>query len=148
MSGVAWPDVRDRLVAAAPTVVGAGVSVYDGPIVSNDSPAAYLVIGHTPSTGDDSAGRFDQSVGPDGFSALETGTVVGELGAVTGDSTVPTVWATFTALAAWIQADQTLGGTLTPGSTVTVSADVVEAQTTTGAVQRLLLTFAYTTRLP
>lgn len=146
---VAWADVRDRLVTDLPDVVGSSVRVYNGPVVSNDSPPAYLAIGNVPSSaGQESAGSFSQDVGPDGFSALETGTIRGELAAVAGSTQIPSVFDTFTAITSYLQADQTLGGTLLPGSTVTVSADVEQSQTTSGAVQRLLLTFAYTTRLP
>ena len=143
---VAWPAVRSRLAAALPPVVG--VPVYDGPVVTGDNPAAYLTIAARPSTGADASGNFSQDVGPDGFSALESGTVLGELAGVTGSTDVPDVFATFALIAAYIQTHQTLGGVLLPGSTLTVLADVEQSQTTSGAVQRLLLTFAYTTRLP
>lgn len=145
---VAWAAVRDWLATDLPTVVGSGVKVYNGPVVSNESPPAYLTIGNTPSSGGESAGSFSQDVGPDGFSALESGTVLAELAGITGSTAVPDVFTTFALIAAYIQAHQTLDGALLPGSTLTVSADVEQSQTTSGAVQRLLLTFAYTTRLP
>jgi hypothetical protein len=143
---VAWPDIRSRLAAALPPVVG--VPVYDGPVVTGDNPSAYLTIAARPSSGTEAAGGFAQDVGPDGFSALESGTVLGELAGVTGSTDVPDVFATFALIAAYIQTHQTLGGVLLPGSTLTVLADVEQSQTTSGAVQRLLLTFVYTTRLP
>ena len=65
----------------------------------------------------------------------------------TGSDDVPSVFATFDAIAAWIQADMTLAGVLSPNATCTASANVVQAQTRAGAVQRLLLTISYTTRL-
>lgn len=145
---VAWPSVRAALAASMPNVVGPSVRVYDGPVVTGETPAAYLTVGHTPSSDDESAGSFSQDVGPDGFSAIESGTVVAELAAVTGSTTIPDVFATFDAIAAYVQGDMTLGGTLLPGSTLTVSVDVEQSQTTSGAVHRLLLTFAYTARLP
>lgn len=144
---VAWPSVRASLAAVLPSVVGAGVKFYDGPVVSGESPDAYLALATRPSQ-DEGAGSFTQDVGPDGFSALESGTVVAEMAGVTGSTTVPDVFSTLDAIATYVQANQTLGGTLTPGSTVTISADVEQSQTTSGAVQRLLITFAYTTRLP
>lgn len=145
---VAWPAVRARLASALQSVVGAAVTVYDGPVVTGQNPTAYLTIAARPSSSDESGGSFAQDVGPDGFSALESGSVLCELAGVTGSTTVPDVFASFDAIAAHVQADQTLGGALLPGSTATVSADVEQAQTTSGAVQRLLLTIAYTTRLP
>lgn len=145
--GVAWQTVRAALAAVLPDVIGATM-FYNGPIVTGESPAAYLTLAHQPSQGEDGSGTFSQDVGPDGFSALEEGTVLAELAGVTGSTTVPDVFTTFAAIASYVQAHQTLDGALTPGSTLTVSADVEQAQTTAGAVQRLLLTFAYTTRLP
>lgn len=144
---LAWPLVRAHIAAALPSVLP-GVTVYDGPVVTGENPPAYLTIAAQPSGGGDGAGSFSQDVGPDGYSAVESGTVACELAAATGSTTVPNVFATFDAIAAFVQGDMTLGGTLLPGSTLTVSADVEQSQTTSGAVQRLLLTFAYTARLP
>jgi hypothetical protein len=144
---VAWPTVRARLAVQLPTVLGSSVTVYDGPVVSGEAPPSYLTIGDTPSTDDETGGTFTQEVGPDGFLVTETGTVLAELAAVSGDATVPDVFASFDLIAAWLQADMTLGGVLRPGSTCTVQAAVAQAQTSVGAVQRLILTFNYFTRL-
>lgn len=144
---VAWEAVKARLVAALPAVVGAGVAVYDGPSVSGESVSSYLTVGDQPSNDSASAGSFSHEVGPDGFTVTETGTVLCELGAVTGDTVVPSVFASFDAIVSHIQADQTLGGVLSPGATVAASADVVQGQTTAGAVQRLLLSINYFARL-
>lgn len=144
---VAWPAVRAYLAANLPGVVGAGVTVFDGPVVTGQDLDAYLTIADQASGDSASAGSFSQEVGPDGFSATETGTVLCELGAVTGGTDVPDVFATFDAIASHLQGNQTLGGTLTPASTVTASADVVQDQTSSGAVQRLLISIAYFTRL-
>lgn len=145
---VAWPLVRSHLASALPGVVGTSVTVYDGPVLDGGTPTTYLSIAAQPSTVDGSSGTFTQQVGPDGFSAEETGTVRCELGGVTGDTTVPDVFGTFGAIASYLQGDQTLGGVLQPASTVTASVDdVIEAQTRAGAVQRLLISIQYTTRL-
>ena len=143
---VAWEAVKAHLVTALPAVVG-NVVVIDGPVVTGTNPPAYITVGHTPSADVESAGSFTQDVGPDGYAAEEVGSVVCELAAHTGSTNVPTVFATFAAIAAWIQADMTLGGILSPNATCTASANVVQAQTRAGAVQRLLLTISYTTRL-
>ena len=142
---VAWESVRAELVAALPAVVGPSVKVYDGPVVTGENPPSYITVGHSPSATDESAGTFTQDVGPDGFDVAETGVVICELAASTGSTTVPSVFATFGAIAAWIQADMTLGGTLSANATCTASANVVQAQTRAGAVQRLLLTINYST---
>jgi hypothetical protein len=144
---VAWPTIRARLAAQLPTVLGPTVSVYDGPVVSGEAPPSYLTIADTPSTDDETGGSFTQEVGLDGFLVTETGTVLCELAAVSGDATVPDVFASFDLIASWVQTDMTLGGVLRPGSTCTVSAAVVLAQTSAGAVQRLIVTFNYFARL-
>lgn len=142
---VAWPTVRARLASHLPTVTG--VTVYDGPVVTGDSPAAYVTVAHQPSVDEDAAGSYEQAqTGPGGFLAEESGTVLLEVAAVTGDSTVPSAFGIGDKIHAWVQADQTLG-VLTPGSTSSVSVEVLQAQNTAGAVQRLLLTLSYTTRL-
>lgn len=144
---VAWNRVRDALWDQLPGVVPAGVKSYNGPLVSGNSPSAYLTVGHAPSSPDDTGGLFTQENGPDGYTATEDGFVVCELGAVTGTANVPSVFAAFDAIASHIQSDMTLGGVLAPGSTVTVGASVVEAQTKSGAVQRLIVTVQYLTRI-
>jgi hypothetical protein len=144
---VAWPTVRARLAAQLPTILGPSVTVYDGPAVSGEAPPSYLTVADTPSTDDETAGAFTQEVGPDGFVVVESGTILSELAAVSGAATVPDVFASFDAIASWVQADMTLGGVLGPGSTCTVQAAVAQAQTSAGSVMRLILTFNYFTRL-
>lgn len=146
MAAVAWQAVKARLVSALPAVIPTA-TVYDGPRVSGEDPAAYLTVGSAPSQSDESGGSFSQDVGPDGYSATETGSVVCELGATTGATDIPDAFGLFAAVAAWVQADMALGGTLSPGSTCTVNATVVQAQTRAGAVQRLILSVNYFTRL-
>lgn len=144
---VAWKRVRAALVANLPAVVGASVTVYDGPVVTGEAPSSYLTIADQPSSTDPSAGSFEHEVGPDGYSATETGTVLCELAGVTGGATVPDVFTTFDAIATWLQANQTLQGQLVPASTVTASATVLQEQNTAGAVQRLLIAVSYTTNV-
>src|SRR5213595_1969204 len=138
---VAWPAVRAQLVAQLPTVLGDSVTVYDGPIVSGEAPPSYFTTAETPSTTDEWGGTFTQEVGPDGYVVVETGTILCELAAVSGDASVPDVFASFDLIASWVQSDMTLGGILSSGSTCTVQAAVVQAQTSSGAVQRLIVTF-------
>lgn len=143
---VAWPLVRARLAEALPAVLGSSVTVYDGPVITGDNPAAYLTVAHQPSTDDDSAGGYTQThTGPGGFLAEETGTVLLEAAAVTGDPVVPDAFTLADAVHSWVQADQTLG-VLSQGSTSSVSVEVLQ-QNAAGAVQRLLLTLTYFTRV-
>lgn len=145
---VAWNAVRAKLASSLPGVVGQFVTVYDGPVISGENPPAALTIAYAPSlTPDSPIGRLVQDQAKDGYSATETGSVVCEVAAITGDSTVPDTFTIFGAIAAWLQADQTLGGTLNPGSTCYAAADVIQAQTTSGAVQRLIVTITYFARI-
>lgn len=142
----AWPSVRaalvDLLTAALPDA-----TVYDGPNLSGDSPSAYVCVGWQPSTDDESAGSYDQSrTGPEGFANEEVGKVLLEFGAVTGDPSVPSAFALVEGLQAAVQADQSLG-VLTGAPTVSLAVEVIEAQNQAGAVQRLLVTLSYTTRV-
>lgn len=144
---VAWPTVRARLASYLPTVVGAGVMVFDGPVTSGDSPAAYITVAHQPSTEDESAGSYEQTqTGPGGYLAEETGTVLLEVAAVSGDEVVPSAFAVVDLIHAWVQADQRLG-VLPQGSTSAVEVEVLQANNAAGAVQRLLVTLTYTTRV-
>jgi hypothetical protein len=145
---VAWPTVKDRLVALLPTLPGfAGVLVFDGPAVTGEAPAAYVTVGWQESTDDDTAGSYEQTqTGPEGFAAEETGTVLLEFAAVTGDVTVPSAFGLVDALQNSVQTDQTLG-VLGRGSTASLAVEVVQSQTTSGAVQRLLVSLTYFARL-
>lgn len=145
---VAWPTIRARLAAALPTIVGSTFTVYDGPVLTGDSPDRYLTIAHQPSAEDDSAGSYALTqTGPGGYLSEENGTVLMELGGVTGDPDVPDVFAAADAIHGWVQVDQTLG-VMNPGSTSSVSVEVLQAQNADGAVQRLLLVLTYFTRVP
>lgn len=143
MAGVAWLTVKNRLVAALPAVVGA--KVYDGPVVTGEHPTAYVTVGWSPAE-DNDAGSFDPDVAQDGFSSTETGSVVCEFAAVNGSARMPNAFAMLSAFAAWVQADMTLG-VLTQGSTCALSVRVVQAQTTAGATQRLIVSVNYFTRV-
>lgn len=134
-------------MTALPAVVGPSVKVYDGPVVTGENPPSYLTVGHVPSASETGAGTFTQDVGPDGYSASESGTVACELAASTGSTVIPNVFTTFGTISSWMQADMSLGGILTEDATCTAAANVVQAQTKAGAVQRLLITISYTTRL-
>jgi hypothetical protein len=142
---VLWPRVQDRLVTVLPAVL-VGAKVYGGPVVAGEKPARYLTVGCQPSTDGQSAGTYEQAQTLDGYAAQESGTVLMELAAVTGSTTLPDAFESASAISAWVQADQTLG-VMTPGSTSSLSVEVLQAQNKAGAVQRLLLTLNYFTRL-
>lgn len=144
---IVWPLVKAHLADVLPGIVGSSVTVYDGPVVTGQAPSAYLTIGDQPSSPSPGAGSFQQDVAPDGFSAVETGSVLCEMGAVTGSTSMPSIWETCSAITAYLQANRTLGGVLYAAGTVDFSGEPEAEQTTSGAVQRLLFSVNYQTRI-
>lgn len=140
---VLWPLARAALARELPAIVPTA-KVYDGDLPTNARPARYLTIGWQPATDEQLAGDFEQTPGPSGFLAQETGSVLMELAAVTGDTDTPDVFALAQALTTWVQQHQDLAGALSANATASLSVAVVEPQTRAGAAQRLLLTLTYT----
>lgn len=145
---IVWPLVKAHLVAVLPGIVGTGVTVYDGPVVTGQTPSAYLTVGDQPSVNSSGAGSFRQEVTElGGYTAAESGSVLCEMGAVTGSTSVPSIWESCAAITAYLHANQTLGGVLYAAGTVEFSGDPESEQTTSGAVQRLLFSVNYQTRI-
>ncbi len=147
MSSPVWPLVVAGLASGIGDRVTYGVSVLTGPVVSGDSPGAYVSVGYLPSQPESNAGGFIQSIDTSAaWSWQESGTVAVEVAALTGSSTLPDAFTVAGLISGYLAEDQTLGGLLSTDATVTTSCDVTNAQTTSGAVQRLILTISYTTR--
>lgn len=144
---IAWPIVKNRLVALLPTLTGWSItSVYNGPVVTGDAPTEFVTVGYVP--GEDFGGSFEQARGL-GDLPEETGAIRSEIVCSDGDTDMPTVEARAFELAdAWqaeVDRDPTLG-VLPQGSTTSLAVDVQPAQTTGGAVQRLTVTLSYFAR--
>jgi len=141
-----WPVVHARLVALLPTLAGWPPFVFDGPPVTGDDPQVYATVGYA--FGFDGAGRFSQTRAGNGFQVEETGSVQCEVVSVTGDVDLALMrsqaFALMDALDAELRRDQTLG-VLPQASTCSLSVDVVPAQATSGAVQRLPFSIDYFT---
>lgn len=147
---IVWPLVKAKLVEVIPTIEEFESStVYDGATPTGDRLASWVAVGWQPEVVDEagsySPGSFEQTPGPSGFAAEEAGAVLCELGSTTGDSEIPDVFALAAALIGWVQENQTLDGVLSVNGTASTSVEVLEAQSTAGATQRLLLTLTYTT---
>lgn len=143
-----WRTVHARLVELLPTLPGwSGVPVFDGPPVTGEVPQAYCTVGFA--FEEDSAGSFEHERAGNGFQLEETGGVRCELVATVGETDLARVRALafdlLDEVEKTIRADQTLG-VLPPASTTNLAVDVVPAQTTTGAQQRLPFTVGYFTR--
>lgn len=144
----AWPLVVNRLVAVLPTLSGwSGVTVYDGQMVTGDSPADFVTVGFVP--GEDFAGSYEQAR-PEAWAVEETGTVRSQLVSQVGDQNqTPARRARVFALAdaweQWVTADPTLG-VLAPSSTASLSVDVEPVQNSAGSAARLIVTVSYLAR--
>jgi hypothetical protein len=143
----AWPAVVARLVAYLPTLPGwSGVTVYDGPVTSQDYPADFVTVGYV--RGEDFGGSFEQVRGI-GEMTEESGTVRCELVSQTGDTDIAAVrarvFALFDAWQDYVYADPRLG-VLGVSSTSSLAADVQPVQNTSGAAQRLTVTLSYLAR--
>jgi hypothetical protein len=141
-----WPTVHDRLVTLLPTLPGwYGVDVFDGPTVTGDAPTDYASVGYVQLEG--SAGSYEFERHSDGWGTTELGAVRCEVVTAAGDTDIvgarARAFALIDALEASIRADQTLG-VLPTASTCRLVVDVLPAQTTAGAVQRLAFTVEYT----
>lgn len=146
-----WPQVKDRLHALALTLpaFAAPVQVYNGQPVTQDAPLTFATFGYALDV--DDVGGFEQTREGNGYFILETGSVVSEIVAWSGDpaeqgATATSAFALFDALQAAILADQTLG-ILAADATCTLSGAVRQLQTTAAAQTRLLVTASYSARL-
>jgi len=145
----AWPQVVDRLVTLLPALPGwLGVTVYDGPPVTQDAPADYVTVGYV--VGEDMAGDYEQTTAGLGGMLEESGTVRSELVCTTGNNALPAMRArAFALVDAWqaeISRDQTLGGVLGASGTSSLTVDVQPSANTDGSTQRLTVTLSYFAR--
>jgi hypothetical protein len=141
----AWPDVAARLVEM---FEAAGVSnVYYGQPVTADVAGIYATVGYVQ---DDAGGTYAVEPIYDGSQLLETGTVVCQVAAQTGESELEGVRADVFAVAdafqADVRADRTLGGVLSVDCTCTTDVAVHGMQDVGGAAQTLVISVNYTTR--
>lgn len=135
-----WPTVQARLVQLLPTLLPAGVVIFDGPSAGGEKGARqYVTVG---ATSDGAGGSYEQPDSPISGVREERGEVACEFVDWSGDTNVATkrgeVFAWANLLEAAVRADQTLG-VLPPASTVTLAGDLTMSATTT----RLVVTVTY-----
>lgn len=144
-----WPVVQQRLVALLPTLTGfTDVVVHDGPPLSEQGAESYVTVGWSEDSGSGSFVPTDEAI--TGMRA-ETGTVLCEFVIWGGDEDLPGYRATaFDLVDALEESIRTEGGqrlaVLPASSTTSLSADVVSAQDSSGATQRLLVSVNYFVR--
>lgn len=146
MSG--WAAVKADLLAYLPTLPGLTDpdAVSDGASLAQTDRETYAEVGGA------DAGFFQQDTDPIDTFIAETGEVNVRLVARSGDTALAalqtTVEAWLTALRQRYKADQTLAGTLTPGSTIYLGrVDVSQEQTDRGGLVVNTAAIRYTTRL-
>lgn len=147
MTAPRWPDVYAAIVAKLPTLPAfAGVPVYDGQPITQDTPTAWVSVGYYT---DDGAGTFAQVRHPSDFGTTETGDIKSHLVAVDGDTdltvTRTRAFALLAAWQTWLEGDQTLGGLLQPGSEINLTAQVMDPENQQGSATSLLVTVTYQT---
>jgi hypothetical protein len=140
---VALPLVIDATVALLPTLPGwSGVTVYDGPQITGDTPHNYATVGYV--DGEDFGGTFE-AIPLLGDLLEEVGSLRSELVCWTGDVDFPAMraraFALFNAWNAAVQDDVSLGGKVAAAS---LSGEVVPVQNDKGSAVRLVVTLSYT----
>ncbi len=146
---LAWPKIPPAILALLPTLPDwTGVEMYDGPPVTASAPPAYCTVGFV--LEEASAGDWEQTVGIVDGLLDETGAVRCELVLTTGDVDLASVRTRainlMDALSSALIADQTLGGVLAHGCTVTLSGDFLPVQNPSGATIRVAFSVSYSTR--
>jgi hypothetical protein len=147
MTAPRWPDVFDGLLALLPTLPDtADVSVFDEAPPTGDVSMNWVSVGYI---ADDGAGDFAQERDPSGFATVETGTVTCHVSFNVGEVAPGVTRArAFGYVGKWqsaLEADQTLGGFLPPGSVVNLSAQVLNIENAQGTATDLLVSVAYET---
>lgn len=142
---VALPLVINATVALLPTLPGwSGVTVYDGPQVTGDTPTSYVTVGFV--DGEDFGGTFEPVAGL-GDLLEETGSLRSEIVCWTGGVDFPAMrvraFGLFNAWNAAVQRDVTLGAVVASSS---LSGEVVPVQNGKGSAVRLVATLSYTAR--
>lgn len=145
--GARWLTVHARLVELLPTLPGwSGIPTFPGPTVTASNPRTYVTVGYAQL--EESAGTYTREPGT-GDLGVEIGSVRCELVSAHGsaDLKVPQAraFALLDSLEDYLRADPTLGGTLMAGTTTVLTVDVLPAQTTEGAEQRLAFSVDYAT---
>jgi hypothetical protein len=134
-------------VATIPTLPGlSDVMVSSGVPTWGDSPDRYVTVGFVT---DDKAGTYQRVAVYDGNSWEETGEIRSQIVAQVGD-TDPTIaeadcFAIADAISAAVEADQTLGGTLSPEATAESIVEVESIANADGTATALVHVLRYTT---
>lgn len=142
-----WPVVIQRLVDLLPTLPGWDTcTVYDGP-PPTANPKTYATVGYQPDS--EHAGTYSSSQAPDGYQRVEVGSVIGQLVCETGSVDVPLMrgraFVLMDAFDAYIRANRTLGGTLSPEGTVDLTVDPLPVANKNGTAFALNFSVEYLT---
>jgi hypothetical protein len=155
-----WPVVQQALVALLPTLDGYDdVLVYDGPALSDTASPMWVTVGWSSlgplggsrGSGAGDSGSFDGDTDePVDRMWAERGSVACEFVVWSGDEQALTThrasaFALVNTLQHSIRLDPTLG-VLPPGCATSLSAEVVSAQDSSGAAQRLIVSVNYFVR--
>ena len=141
----AWPVVAAKLVDLF-TAAGASQVFYGQPVTAS-SAKEYVTVGFVE---DDDGGGYAIEPIYDGTMLGETGSVVCQIVAQSGDTDISVhrsrVFAIADAFQAAVRADRTLGGVLSTDGTCTTEVAVRGLQNQGGSAQSLVITANYSTR--
>ena len=143
-----WPLVRSALAGGAGALSAfSDALIVVGPQTSNDSAPKKFEVGFV--NDENNAGTFSRSLAYDGTVWNETGDLRSTIVAQSGDSdpsfAAADAFAMADALDAWIQADRTLGGVLSPDSEVRTAVDVLSISNAAGTATELVYVLTYST---
>lgn len=143
-----WPDVKAALAAAARTLPAfSGAEIVVGSTPSMSAATRYFAVGFV--NDEDNAGTYQRAPVYDGTVWSETGEVRSTIVAQAGDADPSVAEAAAFDMAdafdAWVQANRTLGGVLSPDSDIRVSVDVLSIGNSNGTATELVLVVTYTT---
>jgi hypothetical protein len=143
-----WPLLYAQMLTVLPDLDGWDqVTVIDGPPLTAEVPSQYVTVGFIPN--DDSAGSYQKTQHPNGFQYVEDGDIRSRLVVQSGDTDLDPHRCSFfdlmDSLEAYIRADRTFGGVLSPNSLLDLSTQVHPMQITKGSAQSGVFTLTYQT---
>lgn len=150
MSVTRWPAIVSGLVALwQGAVAGDTDAVYDGPPVTADTPLRWVTVGWAEDDAGAASGSSRRVPMYDGTIWGEEGTVLCEIVAQAEESDISAPRASafdfYDTLAAAVEADRTLGGLLSPDSTIELQADGFPEADAGAAIFHIRVTVTYTT---
>jgi hypothetical protein len=144
-----WPSIVSTLVTLWQGAAGPDDGVYLGPPVTSDIPLRWVTVAWAEDDAGAASGSPRRVQIYDGSTWSESGTVLCEIVAQAESSDLGAVmasaWQFFDVLTAAVEADRTLGGVLSPDSSIELTGDGFPEADGTAAIFHIRATVTYTT---